>query len=61
MTKDVRREEMSKSAALSGCTVRLLFVILPDIPLRQSPSYLRARPVSALDKDMYTWVTSAYK
>jgi len=71
ITKDVRTEEMSKFAALSGCTYNdeicfagiepksLLFVI--QISLRQSRSCLRERSVSAVDKDMYTWVSSAYK
>ena len=39
----------------------LLFVIQPDISLGQSLSCLRERSVSAVDKDMYTWVSSAYK
>ena len=64
MTKNVRREETSKYAALSGCTYNdesLLFVIQPEISLRQSPSYLMETSVSSVDKDMYTWVSSAYK
>jgi len=59
MTKDVCRDEMSKFAALSGCTyngeicfVGNEFVIQPAISLRQSPLCLRER--SAVDKDMYT-------
>ena len=65
---------MNKFAALSGCTyndeicivgiepeLSLLFVIQPEISLRQSPSCLRERSVSAVDEDMYTWVSSAYK
>jgi len=54
MIKDGRREEMSKFAALSGCIyndeicflalrLSLLFVIQPDISLRQLPSCLRER------------------
>jgi len=71
-TKDVRKGEMSKFAALSGCAyndeicllalnLRLLFVIQPEISLRQSQSCLRERSVSALDKDVYTWISSASK
>ena len=120
MIKDVRREEMSKFSALSGCTyndeicflklkslsdvtrrlstmsdgvmlwlrmgvgqkrisllrcldapiimksvlfalnLNLLFVIQPEIS-RQSPSCLRERSVSAVDKDMYTWISSGNK
>ena len=71
MTKDVRREETSKFLALSGrncnneiCLVcildlGLLFVIQPEISLKQSPtSCVRER--SAVDKDIYNWVPSAY-
>jgi len=59
MTKDVRREEMSKVAALYGCNVNdeICFVgIEPtfivchpdtDISLRQSSSCLKERSVSA--------------
>ena len=73
MTKDVRREETSKFAALSGYTycdeimfclalsLSLLFVMQREISLRQSPSCVRERPVSVVDKCMYTWVSSAYK
>jgi len=73
MTKDVRREEISKFSALSGCTYNdeICFVgiepqfivcpIQPDISLRQSPNCLRERSVSDIDKDMYTWVSSTYK
>jgi len=51
---------MMKSVLLA-LSISLLFVIQPDIPLRQSTSCLRERSVSAVDKDMYTWVSSAYK
>jgi len=75
MTKDVDREEMSKSSALSGWTynddicfigiepkfISLLFVIQPEISLRQSPSCLRERSVYVVDKNVYTWVSSGYK
>jgi hypothetical protein len=72
MTKDVRKEQMSKFSALSGYTYNdeicfvgiepsFLFVIQPDISLRQSSSCLWERSVSAVDKDMYTWVSSAYE
>jgi len=63
---------MSKFAALRGCTYNdeiyfvgiepnLLFIMQPETSLRQSPSCLRERSVSAVDKDMYTRVLSAYK
>ena len=42
-------------------SLSLLFVTQPKISLRQSPSCLRERWVSAVDKDMFTWVLSAYK
>ena len=72
MTKDVRREEMSKflryldvpimmKPVLLASSLSLLFVIQPEISLRQSPSCLRERSVSAVDKYMYTWMSSAYK
>ena len=72
MTKDVRREEMGKFArwlnvpimmksALLALSLSLLFVIQPEISLRQSPSCLKERSVSAVDEDMYSWVLSTYK
>ena len=51
---------MMKSVLLA-LGLSLLFVMQPEILLRQSPSCLMARPVSAVDKDMYTWVSSTYK
>ena len=41
-------------------SLSLVFVISPEISLRQSPNCLTERSVSAVDKDMYTWVSSAY-
>ena len=38
-----------------------LFVIQREISLTQSPSCSREISVSAVDKDMYTWVSSVYK
>ena len=38
---------------LLALTLRLLFVIQPEISPGQSPSWLRERSVSAIDKDMY--------
>ena len=72
MANDVSRGEMSKFAGLSGCTyydgicllalsLNLLFAIQPDISLRQSRSCLREGSVSAVEKDMYTLVSSRYK
>ena len=63
MTKDVRREETSKFAALSECTNNdeICFVMQHDTSLRQSPSCLREISVSAVDKGVYIWVSSAYK
>jgi len=72
MNKDGRRAETSKFAAWSGCSsnneicfgalsLSILLVIHPTISLRQSPSCIRERSVSAVNKDMYTWVSSAYK
>jgi len=68
MTKDVRKEEISKFAMLPimkksvllTLSLSLLFVIQPEISVRQSPSCLRERSLSAVDKDMHTWVSSAY-
>ena len=62
MTKDVHREETSKFAALSECiynvllalSLSLLFVIQPEISLRQSSNCLREKSMSAVAKDMYT-------
>jgi len=42
-------------------SLSLLFVIQREISLRQSPSWLRERSVSTVYKDMYTWVSPAYK
>ena len=50
-----------KKSCLLALSLRLLFVIQPGISLRQSPSCLREISVSAVDKDLYTWVLSAYK
>ena len=50
---------MMKSVLLT-LSLSLLFVIQPEISLSQSPSCLRERSVSAVDKYMYTWVPSAY-
>ena len=61
MTKDVRREEMIKFAVLLALSLSLMFVFQSEISPRQSTSSLRERSVSAVDKDMYTWVSSAYK
>jgi len=51
---------MIKSVLLT-LNLNQLFVIQPEISLRQSPSCVREIYVSAVDKDMYTWVSSAYK
>jgi len=40
-------------------SVSLLFVIQPEILLRQSLSCLRERSVSAVDKELYTWVSDS--
>ena len=72
MNKDELREETSKFSALSGCIYNdeicflgmkpsLLFVIHPEISLRQSPSCVREIYVSAVDKYMRTWVSSTNK
>ena len=42
-------------------SLSLLFVIQAEISLRQSPSCLREISVYAVDKGVYTWVSSAYK
>jgi len=52
--------KMMKSILLA-LSLRVLFVIQPEISLRQSPSCLRERSVSAVDKYMHTRVSSAYK
>jgi len=61
-----RREETSKFTALSmdvsiimksalfALSLSELFVIKQEISLKQSPSSIRERSVSALDKDIYT-------
>ena len=70
--KDWCKEETSKFAAFCGCTyneeicfvcieLMSLFVIQLEISLRQSPSCLRERSVSPVDKDIHTWVSSAYR
>jgi len=46
---------------LLALSLSLLFAIQPEISLRQSPSCLRETLVFIVDKDMYTWVSSAYK
>ena len=46
---------------LLALILSLLFMMEPAISLRQSPICLREISVSAVDKDMYTWVSSAYK
>jgi len=51
---------MMKSVLLV-LSLSLFFVIQPGKSLRQSPSCLRERSVFGVDKDMYTWVSSAYK
>ena len=72
MTKDVRIEKLSSllgrldvpimmKSVLLALSLSLLFVTHPEISPRESPSCLRERSVSAVDKDMYTWVSSAYK
>jgi hypothetical protein len=48
-------------SVLMALSLILLFVIQPEISLRQSPSCLMERPVFDLEKDMYTWVSSTYK
>ena len=48
-------------SVLLALSLSVLVVIQPEISLRQWPSCLRERSVSVVDKDMYTWVSSAYK
>ena len=50
---------MMKSVLLAFY-LHLLFVIQPEISLRQSSSCFREGSVTVVDKDMYTWVSSAY-
>jgi len=52
---------MMRKSLLLALNLSLLFVIQPEISPRQSLSYLRERSVSAVNKDMDTWVSSAYK
>jgi len=51
---------MMKSVLLAF-SLSLLFVIQSEISLSQSPSCLRERSMSAVYKDIYIWVLSAYK
>jgi len=70
MITDVRREEMSKFAALSGCTIKnkICFLCIepksivchPARDITQSRSCVRERSASVVDKDMYIRVSSAY-
>jgi len=50
-----------KKSVLSALSLGLLFVIQPELSLRQSISCKRERYVSAVDKERYTWMTSEYK
>jgi len=65
MIKDGHREETSNFAALSGCTFNneVCFVSIEPksvvISLRRSPRCVTEIPVFAVDKDMYTRVSSA--
>ena len=52
---------ITKKSVLSELSLNLLFIVQPEISLRQSPSCLRERSVSSVDKDVYTYVSSAYK
>ena len=70
MTKDVRMEEMSKFAALSGCTYnyeicfvgRTFIVCHTARYITETVTKLfMGRSVSAVDKGMYSLVSSAYK
>jgi len=56
MVKDGRREETSTFAALSGCTYNGEVCFF-----RIEPKFVFKISVSAVDKYMYTWVSSAYK
>ena len=71
MTEDVRREETSKFAALSECTfnneigfIRIepkSIVCHPARDITETVTQLfEGRSVSAVDKDVYTWMSSAY-
>ena len=48
-------------SVLSALSLNILFLIKPEILPRQSPSCVRERSESAVDTDMYTWVSSGYK
>jgi len=71
MIKDGHEEEISNftwadvpiimKSVLSALSLSLLFVMQLDISLRRSPSCVRERSMSALDKDMYCWMSSAYQ
>ena len=50
---------MMKSVLLV-LSLSLLFAIQPEISLRQSPSCLRERLVSTVDKDMHTLVSNLW-
>jgi len=51
---------MMKSLLLE-LSLSLLIVIQPEVSFWQSHSCIREISISALDKYMYTWVSSAYK
>ena len=65
MIKDGRREETSKFAALSGCTNNneICFVSIEPKSIVCHPARDITEtelPVSAVYKDMYTWMPSAF-
>jgi len=52
---------ITMKSVLLALSLSLLFAIQLDISLRHSPSCVRDKSVSAVDKDFYTWVSSTYK
>ena len=50
---------ITMKSVLFTLNLSVLFVTQLEISLRYSPSYVKS--VSAVDKDIYTWVSSSYK
>ena len=48
------------NSVLSAFSLSLLFVIQPYVSLTLPPNCVRERPVSGVDKAIYTWVSPAY-
>jgi len=64
MTKDVRWQETGKFDPLFGCTYNDDIYCLSSSQIYHWDSHLadlQERSASAVDKDIYTWVSSAYK